>query len=200
MTQYWSNVTFRFLQTGETSPSSDEIITLWHNGHSYLWVYRYASKGRRHVMECETKQQLYGLLNTYFKLLAYDTDPYASMQILPPAMPSVMLRMRDILPAFNTIESLLDLTFEVAPRNVPLSVSDALVEEYSVVDEMPGLVPLEPTQQPRSGGGGGGCPCPRAQTDSCCRDEVKVSWSSQQPNSRPWWAQAQEHYDDEFSS
>jgi len=150
MAEYWSNVVFRFLQNDETDPSTDEIISLWYNGNSYLWVYKYDSKDRRHVMECETKQQLYALLNSYFKLLAWDTHPYRGMQILLPGMPPVMMAMDDVMAAFNTIENLLDITFELSPRSVPLSKATELIKEYHEVDAMPPLVPLHNNSTHRS--------------------------------------------------
>ena len=65
------------------------------------------------------------------------------MQLLLPAMPSVMLEMKDILPAFNTIENLLDLTFDQAPKQVPVEVAREYIKMYEKVDDdMPPLVPL----------------------------------------------------------
>jgi hypothetical protein len=144
MTEYYTSVTFRFLNANHsTNPEKDEVFKIWYNGTSYLWVYTYESKKSRHLMEFSSKQELYASLHSYFTLLAYDSEPYHSMQVILPAMPSVMLEMKDILPAFSTIENLLDLTFDQAPKQVPVAVAQEYIKMYEKVDDdMPPLVPL----------------------------------------------------------
>ena len=143
MTEYYTSVTFRFLNAADsTNPEKDEVFTLWYNGKNHLWVYKYNSNRTRHVMEFTSKQELYASLKSYFTLLSYDSDPYHSMQILLPAMPSVMLAMNDILPAFNTIETLLDLTFDQAPKVMSLDLAKEYIKAYEKVDKLPDLVPL----------------------------------------------------------
>jgi hypothetical protein len=85
-------------------------------------------------MEFSTKQELYAYLKSYFTLLSYDVEPYYSMQLLLPGLPSIMLAMKDILPTFSNIENLLELTFNHSPKIVHVDTAKKYIQMYEKVN------------------------------------------------------------------
>ena len=104
-------ITLRFIKPQPTSEQDDEVIRITpymaDGKRKFLWRYSYESRKTTQVCVLEDEFFLYQKLRSLVDLLAWDSDPYASVQVLLPTTPSVLFRATDFPDAIeNVIESM----------------------------------------------------------------------------------------------
>ena len=116
-------ITLRFIKPQPTSEQDDEVIRITpymaDGKRKFLWRYSYESRKTTQVCVLEDEFFLYQKLRSLVDLLAWDSDPYASVQVLLPTTPSVLFRATDFPDAIeNVIESM-----RVAVRHWPVAMA-----------------------------------------------------------------------------
>ena len=116
-------ITLRFIKPDPTSEQDDEVIRITpymaDGKRKFLWRYSYESRKITQVCVLEDEFFLYQKLRSLVTLLAWDSDPYASVQVLLPTTPSVLFRATDFPDAIeNVIESM-----RVAVRHWPVAMA-----------------------------------------------------------------------------
>ena len=116
-------ITLRFIKPQPTSEQDDEVIRITpymaDGKRKFLWRYSYESRKTTQVCVLEDEFFLHQKLRSLVDLLAWDSDPYASVQVLLPTTPSVLFRATDFPDA---IESVIE-SMRVAVRHWPVAMS-----------------------------------------------------------------------------
>lgn len=134
----YSFIQLRFLKP-EQPKEEDYVINIKRNGDEFLWFTQDELKSRVQVMWLE-EDELWKQLELMIQLLTWDADPYCSVQVILPALPSVLIRMQDIDKAFGDIKRLMQLVIDNWPENMPLQEarqldSDDVYEDEDYEDE-----------------------------------------------------------------
>lgn len=116
-------ITLRFIKPDPTSEQDDEVIRITpymaDGKRKFLWRYSYETRKTTQVCVLEDEFFLYEKLRSLVSLMAWDSDPYASVQVLLPTTPSVLFRSTDFPDAIeNVIESM-----RVAVRHWPVAMA-----------------------------------------------------------------------------
>ena len=137
----YSFIQLRFLCSAESPKEEDHIINIKKNGNEYMWIWRDEVKHRVQTLWL-TKDELKARLQMTIDLMEFDDDPYASVQVFLPAMPTVLISTDRLAAAFETLWRSFEQCFENWPENMPMSealkwdtddVEDD--EEYEAEDE-----------------------------------------------------------------
>jgi hypothetical protein len=116
-------ITLRFIKPQPTTEQDDEVIRITpymaDGKRKFLWRYSYETRKTTQVCILDDEFFLYQKLRSLVDLLAWDSDPYASVQVLLPTTPSVLFRATDFPDAIeNVIESM-----RVAVRHWPVAMA-----------------------------------------------------------------------------
>jgi hypothetical protein len=117
-----SVVELRFIHQAPTTAKDDELVRISpfeseDGSTKYAWRYIYNSS-TSNVSILESRSQVRAQLRNLTALLAWDSDPYATVQLLLPTMPSVLFTAEDFPEA---IEQVIDSIME-AFRGWPIKV------------------------------------------------------------------------------
>ncbi len=125
-------ITLRFIKPDPTSEQDDEVIRITpymaDGKRKFLWRYSYESRKTTQVCVLDDEFFLHQKLRSLVDLLAWDSDPYASVQVLLPTTPSVLFRATDFPDAIeNVIESM-----RVAVRHWPVAMATADASKMAI--------------------------------------------------------------------
>lgn len=116
-------ITLRFIKPQPTTEQDDEVIRITpymaDGKRKFLWRYSYESRKTTQVCVLEDEFFLYQKLRSLVDLLAWDSDPYASIQVLLPTTPSVLFRATDFPDAIDSVVE----SMRVALRHWPVAMA-----------------------------------------------------------------------------
>lgn len=125
-------ITLRFIKPQPTTEQDDEVIRITpymaDGKRKFLWRYSYETRKTTQVCVLEDEFFLYEKLRSLVSLMAWDSDPYASVQVLLPTTPSVLFRATDFPDA---IERVID-SMRVAVRHWPMAMATADASKMAI--------------------------------------------------------------------
>jgi hypothetical protein len=115
----YSPIEIRFLNVaGVEGAEKDDVIRIKRNKEEYLWNYKQnGNKSKRESVFLADGAAVLKNLKTTLNLLAWDDDPFQSMQIAAPGYPSTLIKMKNVLNAWSDIAEFLTMVFENWPLN-----------------------------------------------------------------------------------
>jgi hypothetical protein len=161
-----TKLNIRFIRSATDVPTMDDTVQIRYTGaNRYRLEFTYNGDVKKQVTGVSLSGE--GVINyvrSTLRLLNVDADPFASIQMDFPLMPSVLLKVSDLETAFARVLDAMRFFIEnpVSLPSLPsLSASSALpVHEELEEDEyadMPGLVSVVPAVSANASKRTGGC-------------------------------------------
>ena len=134
----YSTIQFRFLmKVGEGNATDnakdDHTVSIYRNkdqtGPRFLWVFSDGGATRQ-VSFMKDEDTVLDAVRNMFRLLAWDTEPYARIQIFAPGFPSPLLRMSDVDRFGPDVSAMLRTVFRSWSENMKPADANELVRLF----------------------------------------------------------------------
>ena len=127
-----SVVELRFIHQAPTTAKDDELVRISpfeseDGSMKYAWRYTFNSC-TANVSILESRSQVREQLRNLTALLAWDSDPYETVQLLLPTMPSVLFTAEDFPEAIDTVIDSIMGAFRSWPIKVEAKAASALCQ------------------------------------------------------------------------
>lgn len=129
-------VEIRFILNDNATPAMDHTLDLKRVNNVYVWNYHDPALKKHHVMYIDTMREVYDAFTRMVNLLAWDTLPFKCMQVTAPAMPPIMVDIKDVPTALDDIYALLSVVLTNPPVTLaPAEVIAFMANDDTKVDE-----------------------------------------------------------------
>ena len=127
-----SVVELRFIHQAPTCAKDDELVRISpfeseDGSTKYAWRYQFNSR-TTNVSILESRSQVRDQLRSLTSLLAWDSDPYATVQLLLPTMPSVLFTAEDFPEAIDTVIDSIMGAFRAWPVKITAEAASAVCQ------------------------------------------------------------------------
>ena len=125
-----SVVELRFIHQAPTTAKDDELVRISpfeseDGSMKYAWRYQFNSC-TTNVSILESRSQVRDQLRSLTSLLSWDSDPYATVQLLLPTMPSVLFAAEDFPEAIETVIDSIMGAFRAWPVKITAAAASAV--------------------------------------------------------------------------
>lgn len=125
-------VEIRFIVNDNATPAMDHTLDLKWVNNVYVWNYHDPALKKHHVMYMDSVREVFDAFTHMVNLLGWDSLPYKSMQVTAPAMPPIMVDMKDLPKALDDIYALLSVVL----TNPPVTLEATEVKAFMANDDM----------------------------------------------------------------
>lgn len=200
----FSPIEFRFLKTVEDNATDnakeDHVVTIYrdasYSSPRFLWVFNDGPKNTRQLKYLNSEDEVLESVSGMFNLLAWDTEPYARVQVFAPGFPSPLLRMSDSDRFAPDVLNTLRSVFRSWAESVDPRAARAEVEQFRESsnddddDDETAEAEDDDDETVDEGPCAAACPCtpPRrsnAVAPTCPGAPARRAWSSQLDDDEP---------------
>jgi hypothetical protein len=126
----YSFIELRMITEASSTKEQDHVIKIKKNGDAFQWIWKDQVENQVQVAWL-TYESLKDRLQTMIELMRWDADPYASVQVFLPAMPTVLISTKKLRKSFNILWKTIDDCIENWPEN--MTPAEAMDEDLDDV-------------------------------------------------------------------
>jgi len=124
-------VEIRIILSSSSSRQSDHVVTVKVMPNGYIWGYNDPTVSAYHLLELKSVDEVLRQFDIMVSGLTFDIDPFRSLQFNVPALPPVMVFVRDLHLHVASIKKML----QNALVRVPQAMTQDEANEYMEQDE-----------------------------------------------------------------
>lgn len=124
-------VEIRIILSSSSTRQTDHVVSVKVMPNGYVWGYNDPTVSAYHLLELESVDDVLRQFDIMVSGLTFDIDPYRSLQFNVPALPPVMVYVRDLQMHLTSIKKML----QNALVRVPQAMTQKEADEYMEQDD-----------------------------------------------------------------